>query len=264
MKNSKLVLKPLIVAALLFAGSAQAETVLGSVGKGDIGGALNNTVKTLNGTLKGIGLAPSNGGSSGDLLGNSGLGNLSDLTDSLNSGSGGNPNNSLAGLEDVDRMLRGEEFRDSLEALQADRDQRGEDLLEALNTRDERNAEFLEALDLRNERNTQFLEGLAAADAERMLRLNELASNSNNSRSSNSGQSSSVTRSNERDSSDDDNGFLGVNDSSTLGTENGPDTDRDSGFLGAGDSSTLGTDRTSTGNDSGFLGAGNSSTLGTD
>lgn len=61
---------------------------------------------------------------------------------------------------------------------------------------------------------------------------------------------------------DHDNGFLGVNNSSTLGTDDG--SDNDGGFLGAGDSSTLGTDNDRDPGDNGFLGAGNSSTLGTD
>ena len=64
----------------------------------------------------------------------------------------------------------------------------------------------------------------------------------------------------DRDNSD-DNGFLGVGNSSTLGTDDG--SDNDSGVLGAGDSSTLGTDNGRDSGDNGFLGAGNSSTLGT-
>lgn len=64
------------------------------------------------------------------------------------------------------------------------------------------------------------------------------------------------------DGDDHDNGFLGVNNSSTLGTDDG--SDNDGGFLGAGDSSTLGTDNDRDPGDNGFLGAGNSSTLGTD
>lgn len=62
--------------------------------------------------------------------------------------------------------------------------------------------------------------------------------------------------------SDDDNGFLGVDDSSTLGTDDG--SDNDGGFLGAGDSSTLGTDSDRDPGDNGFLGIADSSTLGTD
>jgi hypothetical protein len=61
---------------------------------------------------------------------------------------------------------------------------------------------------------------------------------------------------------DHDNGFLGVDNSSTLGTDEG--SDNDSGFLGAGDSSTLGTDNDRDPGDNGFLGIGDSSTLGTD
>lgn len=64
------------------------------------------------------------------------------------------------------------------------------------------------------------------------------------------------------DGDSDDNGFLGVDDSSTLGTDD--DSDNDGGFLGAGDSSTLGTDNDRDPGDSGFLGAADSSTLGTD
>lgn len=59
-----------------------------------------------------------------------------------------------------------------------------------------------------------------------------------------------------------DNGFLGVGNSSTLGTDDG--SDNDGGFLGAGDSSTLGTDNDRDAGDNGFLGIGDSSTLGTD
>jgi hypothetical protein len=58
------------------------------------------------------------------------------------------------------------------------------------------------------------------------------------------------------------NGFLGVGNSSTLGTDDG--SDNDGGFLGAGDSSTLGTDNDRDAGDNGFLGIGDSSTLGTD
>lgn len=64
------------------------------------------------------------------------------------------------------------------------------------------------------------------------------------------------------DGHDHDNGFLGVNNSSTLGTDDG--SDNDSGFLGAGDSSTLGTDNGRDPGDNGFLGIADSSTLGTD
>lgn len=79
--------------------------------------------------------------------------------------------------------------------------------------------------------------GLAAYRAARAARIERLASLPGLGRADalTSDDSSDDSRSN-----DDDNGFLGVENSSTLGTDEG--SDDDNGFLGIGDSSVLGTD----------------------
>ncbi|MGQ0620458.1 MAG: hypothetical protein ACT4QA_11155 [Panacagrimonas sp.] len=83
-------------------------------------------------------------------------------------------------------------------------------------------------------------------------------------------ENSSTLGTDERDGSgrdDGDSGFLGIGNSSTLGTDDNDGSGRDdgdNGFLGINNSSTLGTDGPDGSRDSGFLGIGNSSTLGTD